>query len=170
MIKFPALVMARDLLQHGDEEAGRAARRVIVTLAAIEQAHVVYQEMLPPSVREEVFRGVPLDVLAALLDEPGRSARLVFMLYTLKSILAVWKGEDARYALSLKDFAATVRALWLEALEGCWETVTDEDRLNAWRLCYLLAHADLGGDPELARHRPITGKPSTAVKQAFGWT
>ncbi len=43
MIKFPALVMARDLLQHGDQEAGRAARRVIVTLAAIEQAHVIYQ-------------------------------------------------------------------------------------------------------------------------------
>ncbi len=84
MIKFPALVMARDLLQHGDEEAGRAARRVIVTLAAIEQAHVIYQEMLPPSVREEVFRGVPLDVLAALLDEPGRSARLVGLIVALQ--------------------------------------------------------------------------------------
>ncbi|MFO1419572.1 MAG: SAM domain-containing protein [Candidatus Competibacteraceae bacterium] len=145
------------------------ARRVIVTLAAIEQAHVAYQEMLPLSVREEVFRGVPLDILAALLDESRRSVRLVFTLYTLKSILAVWKGEDARdarYALGLKDFVATVRALWpealadrhrflagqmLESLEERWETVTDDDRLDAWRLRYVLAHADLGGDPELAR-------------------
>ena len=145
------------------------ARRVIVTLAAIEQAHIAYQEMLPLSVREEVFRGVPLDILAALLDESRRSVRLVFTLYTLKSILAVWKGEDARdarYALGLKDFAATVREQWpealadrhrflagqmLESLEERWDTATDEDRLDAWRLRYLLAHADLGGDPELAR-------------------
>ena len=40
--------------------------------------------MLPPSVREEVFRGVPLDVLAALLDEPGRSARLVGLIVALQ--------------------------------------------------------------------------------------
>ncbi len=145
------------------------ARRVIVTLAAIEQAHVAYQEMLPPSVREEVFRGVPLDILAALLDEPRRSVHLVFTLYTLKSILAVWKGEDSRdahYALGLKDFAATVQALWSEALtdhhrfladqmlgalEARWETVTDADRLDEWRLRYVLAHADLSGVPELAQ-------------------
>ena len=162
------------------------ARRVIVTLVAAEQAHAAYQAILPFSVREDVFRGVPLEILEALLDEPRRSVRLVFTLYTLKSILAVWRGEDApdaRYALGLKDFAATVHALWpealadrhrflarqmLEALEGRWETVTDADQLDEWRLRYVLAHTDLGGDPELERRL----SEQEAVRACFdrlGW-
>lgn len=44
------------------------ACRLILTLAAAEQAHVVYQQMLPASIRDDVFRGVPLAILAALLD------------------------------------------------------------------------------------------------------
>lgn len=86
--------------------------------------------------------------------------RLTFTLYSLKTILAVWKGEDsqdAHYALGLKDFTGAVAALWpealqqthrllanqtLEALEGRWETVTDDEPLDQWRLLYLLAHAE----------------------------
>lgn len=87
--------------------------------------------------------------------------RLTFTLYSLKEILAVWKGEDARdarYALGLKDFVATVAALWPEALsdthrllatqtlavlDGRWESVGDEDPLDCWRLQYLVAHVEL---------------------------
>ncbi len=141
------------------------ARRVILTLAAAEQAHVAYQQMLPASLRDEVFRGVPLAILAALLDEPGRTVRLTFTLYSLKNILSVWKGEDARdarYALGLKDFVATVTALWpealtdshrllatqmLEALEGRWESVGDEEPLDRWRLRYLVAHMECAEEP-----------------------
>ena len=143
------------------------ARRVILTLAAVEQAHVAYQEMLPASIRDEVFRGVPLAILAALLDEPGRTVRLTFTLYSLKEILAVWKGEDARdarYALGLKDFVATVAALWpealtdthrllaaqiLAALEGRWESVGDDDPLDRWRLQYLVAQVELAGEENI---------------------
>jgi tetratricopeptide (TPR) repeat protein len=141
------------------------ARRVILTLAAAEQAHVAYRQLLPASIRDEEFRGVPLAILAALLDEPGRTVRLTFTLYSLKNILAVWKGEDARdarYALGLKDFVATVAALWpealtdthrllatqtLAALEGRWESVGDDDPLDRWRLQYLVAHVGLAEKP-----------------------
>lgn len=143
------------------------ARRVILTLAAAEQAHVAYQQLLPASIRDEGFRGVPLAILAALLDEPGRTVRLTFTLYSLKEILAVWKGEDARdarYALGLKDFVATVAALWpealtdthrllatqtLAALDGRWESVGDDDPLDRWRLQYLVAQVELAGDEGL---------------------
>ena len=139
-------------------------RRVILTLTAAQQAHVVFQQMLPDSVRDEVFRGVPLGILAALLDEPSRSVRLVHTLYSLKTVLAVWKGEDsadAHYALGLKDFSGAVAALWpealqqthrllanqtLEALEGRWETVTDDQPLDRWRLLNLVAHAECAED------------------------
>ena len=143
-----------------DNKLWAFVQRVILTLAAAEQAHVTFQQMLPVSVRDEVFRGVPLGILAALLDEPGRTVRLTFTLYSLKTILAVWKGEDSRdahYALGLKDFVGAVAALWpealqqthrllanqtLDALEGRWETMTDEEPLDRWRLLYLLAHAE----------------------------
>lgn len=143
------------------------ARRVILTLAAAEQAHLSYQQMLPASIQEKAFRGVPLAILAALLDEPGRTVRLTFTLYSLKGILTAWKGDDARdarYALGLKDFVATVEALWpealtdchrllatqtLDALEGRWESVSDDDLLDRWRLQYLVAHVDLAGQAVL---------------------
>ncbi|MDS4021651.1 MAG: hypothetical protein RKR03_14300, partial [Candidatus Competibacter sp.] len=149
------------------------ARRVILTLAAAEQADVAYQEMLPASVREEVFRGVPLEILAALLDEPGRTVRLTFTLYSLKGILTAWKGDDARdarYALGLKDFVATVEALWpqaltdthrllatqtLEALEGRWESVSGDDPFDRWRLRYLVAHVEYTEEPAAYRERLI---------------
>ena len=150
-----------------DSKPWAFARRLILTLAAAEQAHVAYQNGLPVSVRDEVFRGVPLAVLEALLDEPARSTRLIFTLYSFKEILATWKGEDARdacYALGLKDFVATVAVLWpealtachrrlavqmLEALEGRWDSVEDDDPLDRWRLHSLAAHADQAGDDAL---------------------
>jgi hypothetical protein len=170
--------LERTLAAPGETGAGAGskpwefARRVILTLAAAEQAHVAYQQLLPASIRDEVFRGVPLAILAALLDEPGRTVRLTFTLYSLKEILAVWKGEDARdarYALGLKDLVATVEALWpealtdthrllatqtLEALEGRWESVGDDDPLDRWRLRYLVAHVELA-DEEALQQRLI---------------
>jgi tetratricopeptide (TPR) repeat protein len=144
-------------------------RRVILTLAAAEQAHVACQAILPASIHDDGFRGVPLAILAALLDEPSRTVRLTFTLYSLKGILTAWKGEDthdAHYALGLQDFVTTVSALWPDALIDCHrllatqtiealgaiETIEDQlGLLDQWRLQYLVAHVDLAGDQVLRR-------------------
>lgn len=139
------------------------AQRLLLTLAAAEQAHAEIESRMPPSVREDVFHGVPFGILATLLDEPPGSIRLIFNLYSIKTILAAWRGEDrrdARYALGLKDFVATIAALWpeelrtrhrqlaaqtREALADAWETLTDPAPLEVWRIQYLLAHEWLAG-------------------------
>ncbi len=157
------------------------ARRVILTLAAAEQAHVACQAFLPASIHDEGFRGIPLAILAALLDEPGRTVRLTFTLYSLKGILTAWKGEDARdarYALGLKDFVQTVAALWpealtdyhrllatqtLEALGAVEATLEQLDLLDQWRLQYLVAHVVLSGQATL-RQQVIAAK---GIKKAL---
>jgi tetratricopeptide (TPR) repeat protein len=157
------------------------ARRVILTLAAAEQAHVACQAFLPASIHDDGFHGIPQAILAALLDEPDRTVRLTFTLYSLKGILTAWKGEDARdacYALGLKDFVQTVAALWPEALtdyhrllatqtlealgavEAIWEQL---DLLDQWRLQYLVAHVVLSGQATL-RQQVIAAK---GIKKAL---
>ena len=156
-------------------------RRVILTLAAAEQAYVACQAILPASIHDDGFRGVPLAILAALLDEPSRTVRLTFTLYSLKGILTAWKGEDAHdahYALGLQDFVTTVSALWPDALIDCHrllatqtiealgavEAIEDQlGLLDQWRLQYLVAHVDLAGD-EVLRQRLIAAE---GIKKAL---
>lgn len=141
-------------------------RRLLLTLAAAEQANAVFQSYLPVANRSTVFAGVPLSILAQLMVEPAHSTstRLLFTLYTVKESLAVWKGEAARdssYALGLKDLLAALQAQWPEALQEQqqklanalfaaldkdWQAVTLDDAFQQWALRYGFAHARLSGD------------------------
>lgn len=150
-------------------------QRLILVLAAAEQAHEWDCRLEPAGYSDPEFRGMPLDVLADLLGEPGRTYKLVFALYSVKEILAVWKGDSARdasYRLGLKDFVATVMALWPDrlaalhkqlaqlALDGLltWEDQAEEtfhDEHSQAGL--LLAYAALSGDEALmegVHHHP----------------
>ena len=147
-------------------------RRVILVLAAAEEAHQLDFNWQPPGYATADWPGLPLDVLGGLLDDlwidgPGLSARLVFVLYSLKEVLRTWKGDasgHARYRLGLKEFTSTVRRLWPEELAavhrrlaeqfhlewtGRYEEVDADDPVDSYLLRNVLAHAESSGDAEL---------------------
>lgn len=150
-------------------------QRLILLLTAAEQAHEWDYRLEPAGYSDPEFRDLPLDVLADLLGEPGRMYRLIFALYSVKDILAAWKGaqaRDASYRLGLKDFIATVSALWPEKVAAThrqlardgyeqWQVQSAEllgnDAVALHTAAMLLAHAALSGDDELAaavQHAP----------------
>lgn len=143
-------------------------RRLILLLAAAEQAHEWDYRLEPAGYDSPEFRGLPLVVLADLLGEPGRTYKLIFALYSVKDILAAWKGEEARdtsYRLGLKDFVATVAALWPERIAATHQRLAHDgyeqwqpqsaampgnDAVPFYTSTMLLAHTALSGDSELA--------------------
>ncbi len=158
-------------------------RRVILTLAAAEQAHLACADILPASLHDDGFYGMPLAILAGLLDEPGHTVRLTFTLYSLNGILTAWKGEDARdarYALGLKDFVATVADLWPEALMDCHHFLATQtleafsavpagattlDLLDQWRLLYIVPHVNLSGQESLQQQLIASVGIKNALRQ-----
>lgn len=171
-----------------DNKPWAFVRRVILTLAAAEQAHAACADILPASLHDDGFYGMPLAILAGLLDEPGRTVRLTFTLYSLKGILTAWKGEDARdarYALGLKDFVATVADLWPEALMDCHRflatqtleafsavpaSATTVDLLDQWRLLYIIPHVNLSGQAHLRQELIASAGIKDALRQISGGT
>ena len=147
-------------------------KRVILVLAATEEANTWDYNVQPTGYADSEWRGLPLDVLAGLLDDlwadgQGLSARIVFVLYSLKEVLRTFKGDaaqHARYRLGLKEFTATVRQLWpveLRAIHkrlaeqfllewsGRYHELEPRDRLQLHRLRYVLAHAIESADQRL---------------------
>lgn len=90
------------------------ARTLLLTLAAVEQAHAWYVlEREPPYAVEPDWRGLPLDSLAELIHYPGMDGDCCMCRSALKSVLGAWRGDSAssaRYRLGLKDRVASIAA------------------------------------------------------------
>jgi tetratricopeptide (TPR) repeat protein len=141
------------------------AKRLILILAAAEEAFVHDLNLRKATGENFSWHGLPLQVLADLMGESsGRSMRLIFILYSLKEVLNTWKASwepDPLYRLGLKEFSAVIRSEWRHELNGihrnltesffdCWKgrfNDLDENRAgDFYGFRYLLAHADLCGN------------------------
>lgn len=114
------------------DKAHDLAMRVLLLLAAAEEAHAQESNWLTS---QEGWRGLPLDTLAALLNEGGVSSRLVFILYTLKTVLASDKtdaADESRFALGLKGLGATLRRIRGPELDALHERLARQF-LGNWR-------------------------------------
>ncbi|MDG4558148.1 MAG: hypothetical protein P9F19_12290 [Candidatus Contendobacter sp.] len=153
------------------------AKTVLLTLAAVEQAHAWYIDgREPPFAVEPEWRGVAFAVLADLTHQQGAEGDLVYLLFRLKSALGTWRGEAApgsRYRLGVKGLteaianhpawgpllAATHERLAREVLAllapptddapGEAATTPEAATIEAVRLRYALAHATHSGDAAL---------------------
>ncbi len=145
------------------------AKRVLLVLAAEEEAYDWDVNIQPPGYADPEWKGLPLNILAGLLDglwaeAGGLSPRLVFVLYTLKQLLSTHKAEAAdhtRYRLGLKGLTATLRERWLEELQtthrrlaetflldwgGRWQELPISDPAVLQRLARLPAHVEQAAD------------------------
>lgn len=138
------------------------AMRVMLTLAAMEEAWARDSswQTVP-----QIWRGAPLSLLAAMLGEATESDRLVFVLYTLKTVLVSDKTDaaaDARFSLGLKGLVQTLQKLYPEKLravhegmaaqfinnwDGRYAEIPEADLAGRYGLAMVMAHAELGGDP-----------------------
>lgn len=97
LVKFPALVMARDLIQHGDEAAALAARRALFG-GALSMGHwvnVIVREQLAPQVlRLTPTGGLLLPELGAAFVAANRAGQPASTpwLETLKALVN-WRNE-----------------------------------------------------------------------------
>jgi tetratricopeptide (TPR) repeat protein len=99
----------------GPDKAWDLARRMLLHLAAAEEAHDYIERLLPASVRRKTFEGVPLDVLADLVGTDSQSLRFVFTLYSLKPALRVSRRQTAlgsRLALGLTGLTRNISEKW----------------------------------------------------------
>jgi hypothetical protein len=117
-----------DRLRHmvGDRQFDRI-ERVLLTLAAAEEAAIEDARIQPPGCAEE-WRGLEMNVLGELLDElwtdtsGAASFRLLFALQTIRTVLRSWQGnasKSSRYRLGLKGLLESMRAdpTWSERLD-----------------------------------------------------
>lgn len=89
-------------------------RRILVVLAAHEEAHEVEEALVRDALPQYRYQGMSLRSLAKRVGEPGVTYRLVSAIYSFQPLLAVWHGDEAstsRYGLGLKDLGATLREL-----------------------------------------------------------
>ena len=110
-------------------------KRILLMLAAAEQAAVKDMEMQRPVGRKEdevtppvepekiaavAWPGIPLNVLAGLMGEKKISFRLLFALYSLKETLRVDRtgAGSARYGLGLKGLLQTIQDRWPDDLRS----------------------------------------------------
>ena len=153
-------------------------RTLLLALAALEKANTWYVEgREAPYPVDPDWRGVPLEVLADLIQHPGVDGELLYVLLRLKSVLGAWRGESAdssRYGLGLKDLATVIadHPDWGPALRATHRRLAEDalamvspptgdgaappsaaatgTRPDRWRLRYALAHGNLSGDADLA--------------------
>ena len=108
------------------------ARTLLLTLAALEQAHAWYLDgREPPFAVEPEWHGVPLDGLADLVGYPGIDGNLLYTLFSLRSVLGAWRGEAARtssYRLGLKGLTEAIAGHpdWGPALRTTHERLARE--------------------------------------------
>ncbi|TVR67353.1 MAG: hypothetical protein EA420_00605, partial [Candidatus Competibacteraceae bacterium] len=97
LVKFPALVMARDLIAHGDPEAARAARRALFG-GALSMGHwvnvIVREQLMPQVVRLAPAGGLLLPELGAAFVAANPAGKLASTpwLETLKALVN-WRNE-----------------------------------------------------------------------------
>jgi hypothetical protein len=150
------------------------ARTLLLTLAALEQAHVWYLDgREPPFAVAPDWHGVPLDGLADLVGWPGVDGTLLYTLFSLRSVLGAWRGEAAdssSYRLGLKGLTAAIAGHpeWGPALSATHERLARETLglldgsdadggeggeaatpIGPARLRFGFAHAVLAGQDEL---------------------
>ncbi|HEX2669689.1 MAG TPA: hypothetical protein VHM25_02400, partial [Polyangiaceae bacterium] len=98
-------------------KAWASIQRLLLVMAAderafdLESAH--WNEWLP----QRVYRGIPLAVLARLIDLPTVNYELVWVLYAFKHLLASWRGSDrasdlSHWRLGLRDLRTTIERRW----------------------------------------------------------
>ncbi|MBC7618377.1 MAG: hypothetical protein H7293_05195 [Candidatus Saccharibacteria bacterium] len=147
------------------------AMRVLLTLAAAEEvdAHQRSWHLVSPP-----WTGLPLGLLAALLNDSESAAdgsaisdRLVFVLYTLKTVLASYKADatlDSRFSLGLKGLGPALRELkareldqvhaqlagqFMDEWSGNFDAIPDADISAQYLLGTALGHTDLSQDAVL---------------------
>jgi tetratricopeptide (TPR) repeat protein len=142
------------------------AKRLLLVLAAGEEAYKTDFNLSDRAGGDMEWNGLPLGVISDLMGEPDAgSARLIFVLYSMKELLSTWRrGDqgDSLYRLGLKDFAAVIRSDWQDELVGLHREIAELFH-DAWKgrftdvntelpgtyycFLYLLAHAALCEDP-----------------------
>jgi tetratricopeptide (TPR) repeat protein len=91
--------------------AGDLIQRVLIWMAAAEEAYVWHNEHLP-RVAQRPWMGLPMDVLCQAMEgQPSMTPRLTHVLYLLKPLLATWRGDAGytRYRLGIKGLCEMVR-------------------------------------------------------------
>src|SRR5262249_48662928 len=89
-------------------------RRILVVLAADEEAHACEAFLVKEALPSHPYRGMSVAEIAQRLGEAGVSYRLVAAIYSFQTLLAAWRqegGKTPRYGLGLKDLLATLRDL-----------------------------------------------------------
>jgi tetratricopeptide (TPR) repeat protein len=146
------------------------SRRLVLVLAATEDADAWERQEVPPGYMAPEFRGIAFDELLELLGLPpgegDAAGSLLFVLFALKSILSTWKGDEAawtRYRLGLKGLAAVARNRWSSELDAVHRSIVsrfleqssessrflaapDEPGSLMWRLP---GHAEIAGAVDL---------------------
>jgi tetratricopeptide (TPR) repeat protein len=152
-------------LHDGKTPIGQLFKRILIHLAAAEEAYEKDKDSLPVVARE-LWQGLPLEILNKRVEGKGDgklTVKLAYALYTLKPILGSWKGGDerhARYKLGLKGLVEIVRGRWPEDLKAAHSQLAEEllkraegmadtegandiaglDDDERWRLRYFGAH------------------------------
>ena len=154
---------------HAGSTLGDLFSRILLHLAVAEQAFESDRDG-QPAVAQEIWHGLPLELLARRVEgnSDGRvSVKLAYALYTLKPTLGSWKGGEGRHAnfqLGLKGLADVIQARWPDELRHLHarqaqdlierltranpagdDAPTELDADEAWTLTYLAAHLALGG-------------------------
>jgi tetratricopeptide (TPR) repeat protein len=144
-------------------------QRILLQLAAAEAAFEVDRQQ-QPAVAQEIWHGLPLELLARRVEgnsDGAVSLKLAYALYTLKPALGSWKGGEGRHAsfqLGLKGLNEVIGARWPEELrslharqaqslidrlkapvDGTTDTATELDADETWTLAHVVAHLTLGG-------------------------
>jgi hypothetical protein len=143
-------------------------RRILLHLAAAEAAFEEDRQQ-QPAVVQEIWHGLPLELLARRVEgnsDGAVSLKLAYALYTLKPALGSWKGGEGRHAsfqLGLKGLAEVIGARWPDELrslharqaqglierlaaqgDGTDDTAIELDADDSWTLAHVVAHLQLG--------------------------
>jgi lipoprotein NlpI len=108
-------------------------RRILIVLAADEEAHQVEAAWVKEAFPEYPYRGMSLAEIANRIGEPSVTYRLVSAIYSFQTLLAAWRqagGKTPWYGLGLKDLIATLRALYDEEVEAEHRRVVRESPID----------------------------------------
>jgi tetratricopeptide (TPR) repeat protein len=105
-------------------------RRILVSLAADEEAHAAEMAAVKEVLPEDPYRGMSLEAIADRLNEPAITYKLVSAIYAFQPLLAAWKEDSAeatRYGLGLKELTPTLRALYPGDIDEEHQRVADSE-------------------------------------------
>jgi hypothetical protein len=156
-------------------------RRILIVLAADQEAHTMEAEALKPAFPEYPYYGMRLRDLSNRVGESGITYKLVSAIYSFQALLAAWREEEAttsRYALGLKDLSETLRSLYGDELVAEHVAVVEEHPLSidvveastsvegSRRLVKAIIHAQLAPALRLATEAE-TESVATALRKAM---